>query len=136
MSETEQQILNDVTGSDQSLIGKLFTSNSAPSTSDTGSSGTGSSGFFSNIENFVGEVGSQFGTLTSGSNPALMLGTAASALVTATGSTSAALAFITNIPRMTTTLLGLVLIIAGIFALSRGPAVQIVGGAIKEAVIS
>lgn len=50
--------------------------------------------------------------------------------------TSSAVKFITDIPRVATTLLGLILIIAGIFALSRGPAVQIVGGAIKEAVVS
>lgn len=40
---------------------------------------------------------------------------------------AAGLAFITDIPRVATTLLGLILIIAGVFALSRGPAVQIVG---------
>lgn len=47
-----------------------------------------------------------------------------------------ALSFITDIPRVTTTLLGLILIIAGIFALAHGPAVQIVSGNIKEAVTS
>jgi hypothetical protein len=51
-------------------------------------------------------------------------------------SAGSAISFITDIPRVTTTLLGLILIIAGIFALSRGPAVQIVGGALKEAATS
>jgi hypothetical protein len=55
------------------------------------------------------------------------------AILTSAGS---AISFITDIPRVTTTLLGLILIIAGIFALSRGPAVQIVGGALKEAATS
>ena len=51
-------------------------------------------------------------------------------------STTAALNFITDIGRVTTTVLGLILIIAGIFALARGPAVQIVGGALREAATS
>lgn len=54
----------------------------------------------------------------------------------AVSGTSAAVKFITDIPRVATTILGLILIIAGIFALSRGPAVQIVGSAVKEAVVS
>lgn len=49
---------------------------------------------------------------------------------------SSALDFITDIPRVATTLLGLILIIAGIFALTRGPAVQIVTSAVKEAATS
>lgn len=54
----------------------------------------------------------------------------------AVSGTSAALKFITDIPRVATTLLGLILIIAGIFALSRGPAVQIVGGVLRDAAVS
>jgi hypothetical protein len=50
--------------------------------------------------------------------------------------TSAAVSFITDIPRVVTTLLGLVLIIAGIFALARGPAVNIVASAVREAATS
>lgn len=48
----------------------------------------------------------------------------------------AALAFITDIPRVATTALGLILIIAGIFALTKGPAVNIVTGAVRNAVTS
>jgi hypothetical protein len=59
-----------------------------------------------------------------------------SPLSAATSTTSSALAFITDIPRVVTTLLGLVLIIAGIFALSRGPAVNIVSSAVREAATS
>lgn len=54
----------------------------------------------------------------------------------AVSSAKAGLAFITDIPRVTTTLLGLILIIAGIFALSRGPAVNIVSSAVRGAVVS
>lgn len=54
----------------------------------------------------------------------------------AVSGTSAAIKFITDIPRVATTLLGLILIIAGIFALSRGPAIQIVGSAIKRGATS
>ena len=49
---------------------------------------------------------------------------------------SGAISFITDIPRVTTTLLGLILIIAGIFALSKGPAVNIVASAVKDAATS
>lgn len=45
----------------------------------------------------------------------------------AVSGTSAALKFITDIPRVVTTLLGLILIIAGIFALAKGPAIQVLG---------
>lgn len=45
--------------------------------------------------------------------------------------TGKAIKFITDIPRVVTTLLGLILIIAGIFALAKGPAVQIIGDAKK-----
>lgn len=48
----------------------------------------------------------------------------------------AAIAFVTDIPRVATTLLGLILIIAGIFALSKGPAVNIVTSAVRGAVTS
>lgn len=51
-------------------------------------------------------------------------------------STRSAISFITDIPRVATTLLGLILIIAGIFALSKGPAVNIVSSAVREAVTS
>lgn len=54
----------------------------------------------------------------------------------AIGATSSALAFITDIPRVVTTLLGLILIIAGIFALAKGPAVNIVSSAVREAATS
>lgn len=54
----------------------------------------------------------------------------------AVSGTNAAIKFITDIPRVATTVLGLILIIAGIFALSRGPAVQIVSSAVKTAVTS
>lgn len=58
----------------------------------------------------------------------------------ATGNTidsgKAALAFITDIPRVATTLLGLILVIAGIFALTKGPAVNIVTSAVRGAVTS
>lgn len=47
-----------------------------------------------------------------------------------------ALGFITDIPRVATSVLGLILIIAGIFALSRGPAINIVSSAIKTAATS
>lgn len=54
----------------------------------------------------------------------------------AVDSAKGALAFISDIPRVITSVLGLILIIAGIFALSRGPAVEIVGGHIKDALTS
>lgn len=49
---------------------------------------------------------------------------------------SSAVAFITDVPRVTTTILGLILIIAGIFALARGPAVQVIQYAVRENVTS
>lgn len=55
---------------------------------------------------------------------------------TAASSTGAALAFITDIPRVVTTLLGLILIIAGIFALSKGPVVSVVSSAAQTALTS
>lgn len=51
-------------------------------------------------------------------------------------SVEGAIAFLTDIPRVLTSVLGLILIVAGIFALSRGPAVQVVGGHIKDALTS
>lgn len=48
-------------------------------------------------------------------------------------SLTSAFDFITDIPRVATTLLGLILIIAGIFALSRGPVINIAANAIKTA---
>lgn len=51
-------------------------------------------------------------------------------------SAASAIAFITDIPRVTTALIGIVLIIAGIFALTRGPAVQIVTTAARETLTS
>lgn len=47
-----------------------------------------------------------------------------------------AISFITDIPRVATTILGLILVIAGIFALTRGPAVNIVSNAVSKAVTS
>lgn len=49
---------------------------------------------------------------------------------------SGAISFIFDIPRVLTTLIGLILIIAGIFALARGPAVQVLGSAVREAATS
>jgi len=62
--------------------------------------------------------------------------TPGSGLAGTAASIKSGLSFITDIPRVATTLLGLILIIAGIFALSKGPAVQIVGSAVKDAVTS
>jgi hypothetical protein len=55
---------------------------------------------------------------------------------TAASATSAAFSFITDIPRVATTVVGIILIIAGIFALSRGPAVEIATDAVKAAATS
>ena len=55
------------------------------------------------------------------------LGGAAGNVGVALDSTKQAIKFITDIPRVATTLLGLILIIAGVFALAKGPAVQIMG---------
>lgn len=52
------------------------------------------------------------------------------------GAATGALAFITDVPRVATTVLGFILIIAGIFALSRGPVVQVVSSSVREAVTS
>lgn len=49
---------------------------------------------------------------------------------------SAGLAFITDIPRVVTTLLGMILIIVGLFALAKGPAVQVIGSAVRDAATS
>lgn len=54
----------------------------------------------------------------------------------AVASSSTALDFITDIPRVLTALIGVILIIAGIFALAKGPAIQVVGSAIKDAATS
>lgn len=52
------------------------------------------------------------------------------------GAATSAVSFITDIPRVVTAILGLIMIIAGIFALSKGPAVNIVSSAVKTAAIS
>lgn len=78
------------------------------------------------------------GALFTGSGLGLandLLTTNAKAASDATKTTGAALGFITDIPRVVTTVLGIILIIAGIFALSKGPAVQIVGGHLADAVV-
>jgi hypothetical protein len=46
------------------------------------------------------------------------------------------LGFISDLPRLATTLIGVILIIAGIFALSRGPAVQVLGSLAKDALVA
>lgn len=68
----------------------------------------------------------------SGTNP-IKLGQSASDL---TDSAEGAIGFLSDIPRVVTSVIGLILIVAGIFALSRGPAVQVVGGHIKDALTS
>lgn len=80
----------------------------------------------------LGNVGEPLG----GSVGKSSIGGAIKSVADALDTTSAAVKFITDIPRVATTVLGLILIIAGIFALARGPAVQIVSGAVKEAVTS
>lgn len=44
--------------------------------------------------------------------------------------------FITDIPRVVTTVLGIILIIAGIFALTKGPVVNVVGNVARESLTS
>lgn len=53
-------------------------------------------------------------------------------LTGAASGTAKALGFITDLPRVATTLLGLIVLIAGIFALSKGPAIQVVGSIAKK----
>lgn len=61
---------------------------------------------------------------------------AASGLYTTGKAAVSFLAFLADLPRLGTTLLGLILIIAGIFALTKGPVVGIVGDVAKEALVS
>ena len=52
------------------------------------------------------------------------------------GSGGSALDFITDIPRVVTSVLGIILIIAGIFALTKGPVVNVVGDIARESLTS
>ncbi len=89
------------------------------------------------LQSFLRGTADVIGNATKGAN--YVAGGAAQAVTTAgdvASGTVSLLKIITDIPRMTTMALGLILIIAGIFALARGPAVQIVTGAAKEALTS
>lgn len=94
-----------------------------------------SGGFFSNIWKGIGTVDKflpSLGKLDSGLNMNPNdKGNIVESVGDAVSGTSAALKFISDIPRVTTTLLGLILIIAGIFALAKGPAVNIVSNAVS-----
>ncbi len=88
--------------------------------------------FGPSLDKVFGEIpviGAVNNALGSTGNPKSVL----SGGLSATGS---ALSFITDIPRVATTLLGLILIIAGIFALTKGPVVNIVSSAVREAATS
>jgi len=105
-----------------------------PSLPDTSSSFPSISGALSGIIGWVDKNVPVLGAADSavGLNP----NTPGSGLAGTAKAIGSGLSFITDIPRVATTLLGLILIIAGIFALSKGPAIQIVGGAVKDAVTS
>lgn len=110
---------NQVTAAPASLLPK------APSTSNTS--------FFGGIGNAINNAtNTLMGPLLG--NVGTPLGGGVGAVVNHAGdivnSTDKAVKFITDIPRVATTLLGLILIIAGVFALAKGPAVQIVKGAL------
>jgi hypothetical protein len=68
-------------------------------------------------------------SITGSTNPVTVGQTAGSA-------TAGALSFITDIPRVTTSLLGLILIIAGIFALSAGSAARVIVNTVHSNVTS
>lgn len=145
---SEQDLLNMVTGSNASLGAALAGSNvydtsptAFPSLDITtyGTDANGvpqsaasSSGFWSSLGNFKGLTGNgaSINDLLGG------IGSAATSVSNAASAGSAAIAFITDIPRVATTVLGLILIIAGIFALSKGPAVNIVTTAVRDTVTS
>lgn len=109
---------NDVAAAPASMLHPV---NDIKATANQGSFWGGIGGAIDNATNtlmspFLGKIGEP-------------LGGAAKVVSDVAGNSDKAMKFITDIPRVATTLLGLILIIAGIFALAKGPAVQIMGAA-------
>lgn len=125
--------VNEVTAASPSLV--LPNSNSGASPSNSGSSGFNWAGA---ADAFLQGILHPLDTL-SGQNTVQMNADAAStgnAVSKAVSSTGSALSFLTDIPRLVTSLLGLILIIVGLFALTRGPVVNIVSSKLKEQAFS
>lgn len=91
------------------------------------------------LQNIPGNLGNEvlaIGNAITGNAPVNNSIPGLQSVVNTAQSLGSALAFITDIPRVTTAVVGLVLVIAGIFALSRGPAVQIVTTAARDTLTS
>lgn len=95
------------------------------------SSSAGSPGFFQTLGNLLTQPGLQ-SLLEAPQIATTTTNVATSAAQTATSFWG----LVTDLPRMATMVIGLILIIAGIFALSRGPAVQVISSAAKTALTS
>lgn len=100
-------------------------------TSSTNAPSLNTSDFLNKIMNWIDSI-DPTSPMNKGMNPLTSSGIAStldSAVSTASNTVSgasSAIAFITDIPRVTTTVLGLILIIAGIFALSQGAAARVI----------
>lgn len=108
----------------------FFSSNSAPSAGGDSGGFWGGLGKFPLLPVLPGLTPDNIGSVIKGA------GDVAKGLSGAASGASSAIKFITDIPRVATTLLGLILVIAGIFALTRGPTVNIVTRAVTGAVTS
>ncbi|MDE2019927.1 MAG: transglycosylase SLT domain-containing protein [Patescibacteria group bacterium] len=76
------------------------------------------------------------GQIPGGTTAQNNIASAAAGTAQAATGLGSAMTFLTDIPRVVTTVLGLIFIIVGLIALTRGPAVNIVSGALKEAATS
>jgi len=114
-------------GVDNSVLGGAVSGQQNAAAAQENAFGLGN--MFDNIVQGIPVIGPASGALGGAAN-------AASGLYNAGKATVSFLSFVSDLPRLGTTLLGLILIIAGIFALTKGPVVGIVGDVAKEALVS